>query len=116
MGVKPSQDHCISVSWLPAFLTDAEFTDTEAGNVHGVIQLASAIPGLLLIPVINRMKDQRLIAAAVAEIAALGTVGLAVASGLAPAWGSCISFGTGAAIILGLMSTDLRPDMRRSDP
>lgn len=98
----------ISVSWLPAFLTEAGFTDAEAGNIHGVMQLVSATPGLLLIPIISRMKDQRLIAAAVAGIAALGTAGLAAAPGLALVWGGCIGFGTGAAIILGLMFIGLR--------
>ncbi len=103
-----SLTYYISVSWLPALLTDAGFTDVEAGNIHGVMQLVSATPGLLLIPVISRMKDQRLVAAAVAGVAALGTAGLAAAPGLALIWGSCIGFGTGAAIILGLMFIGLR--------
>lgn len=103
-----SLTYYISVSWLPAFLKDAGFTDAGAGNIHGVMQLASALPGLLLIPAINRMKDQRLIAAAVAGIAALGTAGLAAVPSMAIIWGSCIGFGAGAAIILGLMFIGLR--------
>lgn len=103
-----SLTYYISVSWLPALLKDAGFTDAGAGNIHGVMQLASAAPGLLLIPVISRMKDQRVIAAAVAGIAALGTAGLAAVPNLAFIWGSCIGFGAGAAIILGLMFIGLR--------
>ena len=93
---------------MPRFLKDAGFTDAGAGNIHGVMQLASAAPGLLLIPVISRMKDQRVIAAAVAGIAALGTAGLAAVPNLAFIWGSCIGFGAGATIILGLMFIGLR--------
>lgn len=103
-----SLTYYICVSWLPALLISAGFTDAEAGNIHGVMQLASAAPGLLLIPVVGRMKDQRFIAAAVAGIAALGAAGLAALPGLALIWGSCIGFGAGAAIILGLMFIGLR--------
>ena len=49
----------IAVSWLPTILIDQGLPPGEAGSMHGVLQLATAIPGLILAPVIRRMPDQR---------------------------------------------------------
>lgn len=103
-----SLTYYISVSWLPALLKDAGFTGAEAGNVHGFMQLASATPGLVLLPAIKRFKNQQLIAVTVAGITAIGTAGVALYPKLALIWGGCIGFGAGAAIILGLMFIGLR--------
>lgn len=73
-----SLTYYVCVSWLPALLTNAGFTEAQAGNVHGLMQLASAIPGLFLIPVLKWMKDQRLVAVLVSGIALTGTAGLAL--------------------------------------
>lgn len=98
----------ICVSWLPALLTSAGFTEAQAGNVHGLMQLASAIPGLFLIPVLKWMKDQRLVAVVVSGIALTGTAGLALFPQWAAIWGICIGLGTGATLVLGLVFIGLR--------
>ena len=103
-----SLTYYVCVSWLPALLTNAGFTDAQAGNVHGLMQLASAVPGLFLIPVLKWMKDQRLVAVIVSGIALLGTAGLAVFPQGAVIWGTCIGLGTGATLVLGLVFIGLR--------
>lgn len=103
-----SLTYYISVSWLPSLLRTEGFTEVEAGNIHGLMQFASALPGLVLAPAVNRMKDQRLIAAGIAAVTAVGMAGMAALPKLAILWSSCIGFGTGAAIILGLMFIGLR--------
>ena len=103
-----SLTYYICVSWLPALLTSAGFTEAQAGNVHGLMQLASAIPGLFLIPVLRWMKDQRLVAVLASGIALAGTAGLALFPQWAAIWGICIGLGTGATLVLGLVFIGLR--------
>lgn len=103
-----SLTYYVCVSWLPALLTNAGFTEAQAGNVHGLMQLASAVPGLFLIPVLKWMKDQRLVAVLVSGIALTGTAGLALFPQWAAIWGICIGLGTGATLVLGLVFIGLR--------
>src|SRR5690625_7619925 len=42
----------IFVSWLPSLLTSLGFGATAAANMHGLMQLASAVAGLLIFPVV----------------------------------------------------------------
>ena len=39
-------------TWLPSILADAGFSQAMAGSLHGVMQLATALPGLLLAPLV----------------------------------------------------------------
>ena len=39
------------------------YSEAQAGSLHGLLQLATAAPGLLIPLVLNRFKDQRAIAA-----------------------------------------------------
>lgn len=103
-----SLTYYVCVSWLPALLTNAGFTEAQAGNVHGLMQLASAVPGLFLIPVLKWMKDQRLVAVLVSGIALAGTAGLAFFPQWAAVWGICIGLGTGGTLVLGLVFIGLR--------
>src|SRR5665213_270970 len=45
------------VAWLPAILIDAGYSPTQAGSLHGVMQLAGAAPGLVLGPLVARARD-----------------------------------------------------------
>ena len=98
----------VIVGWLPTILTDAGMSATEAGSFHGVMQLATAVPGLVLGPILRRMRDQRLAGAAVCLCSAIALVGLDVAPQLAIIWSILFGIGTGAGIILGLSLIGLR--------
>ena len=98
----------IVVGWLPAILTDAGLSSTEAGSMHGIMQLATAVPGLLLGPILRRMQDQRLAGAAVCLCSAVALLGLDLAPHLAIIWSVMFGVGTGAGIILGLSLIGLR--------
>src|SRR5690606_34691409 len=52
----------IGISWFPAILTEAGYSASEAGGLHGLMQLATSIIGLILLPIVSRAKDQRAIA------------------------------------------------------
>lgn len=98
----------IAVSWLPTVLVDQGLSANQAGSMHGVLQLATAIPGLFLATVTRRMSDQRLAAVCVSLISAISLLGLIFLPSLALVWSALLGFGSGASMILGLTFIGLR--------
>lgn len=98
----------VAIAWLPAILIDAGFSAERAGSMHGVLQLANAVPGLLLGPILLRLRDQRLPAAIVAGLSVIALVGLQALPQFAVAWSILFGLGTGAGFILGLSFIGLR--------
>ncbi|WP_246116524.1 MULTISPECIES: MFS transporter [Cobetia] len=95
-------------SWLPTILADSGFTAEQAGSLHGVLQLASAVPGLVLVPLMPRLKDQRMIACLAPGMSLAGFIGLLLAPEWALAWVILIGGGAGAAFILALSFVGMR--------
>jgi len=93
---------------LPSILADAGFTQAMAGTLHGVMQLATALPGLFLAPLVQRTRDQRGIAAALVSLGLVSIVGLCLLPGWAVLWVSGFGFGVGGAFILALAFLGLR--------
>ena len=98
----------IAVGWLPTILMSKGLSATEAGSLHGVLQLATAIPGLILAASLRRMKDQRLAAVLVSLFSAISFIGLAYAPKFALIWSMLLGFGCGASMMLGLTFVVLR--------
>ena len=98
----------VLISWLPSMLTSIGYSAAEAGSLHGVMQLASAVPGLMVGPAIRRMRDQRGIAAAMSLVATLGLIGLLVLPGMAIVSAILLGIGLGGCVILSLMFMALR--------
>lgn len=103
----------VMIGWLPAILASLGYSAAEAGSLHGLMQLASAVPGLLLGPLIQRLKDQKLVALVMSLLVAAGLLGLQLLPGLASLWVACFGFGAGACIILALMFMGLRTENPR---
>ncbi|QZY92599.1 MFS transporter (plasmid) [Pantoea dispersa] len=100
----------IAISWLPAILTDAGMTPAKAGTMHGILQLAIALPGLIIGPTLRHMKDQRIAAVISAGSMALGFLGLMVFPCQAAIWSVLLGLGSGASFILGLTFIGLRTE------
>lgn len=98
----------VAIAWLPAMLAQAGISAQEAGTLHGVLQLATAIPGLLLAPIVRRMPDQRLAAALAAALSTLALLGFWLLPALSWLWAVLFGVGTGATFILGLTFVALR--------
>lgn len=98
----------IIVSWLPAMLANLGFSTAEAGSLHGVLQLATAVPGFFIGPLLGRLRDQRVPGVGFALIGATGLGGLLLLPSLATLWVVLIGISTGAGVILGLAFISLR--------
>ncbi|GHA02069.1 hypothetical protein [Novosphingobium arvoryzae] len=72
------------------------------------MQLAWAAPGLIVGPIVGRMKDQKWLTAMMGVLTAIALVGLQIAPAWAVLWVPCLGFGTGAGMLLGLIFVGLR--------
>lgn len=98
----------VIIGWLPAILISQGYSDAQAGSVHGLLQLATAAPGLVVPLILHRFKDQRGIAIAVALMCAIGALGYWLMPVQAILWTLLFGFGSGATMILGLTFIGLR--------
>ncbi|MCM2438531.1 CynX/NimT family MFS transporter [Agrobacterium vitis] len=96
------------VGWLPAILTSSGFSASQAGTLHGVMQFAWAVPGLVLGPIVAGLKDQRWLTALMGILTGIAFVGLYIAPSLAALWVPCFGLGTGAGMLLALIFIGLR--------
>ena len=96
------------ITWLPSILQAAGYSASAAGSIHGLLQLFSALPGFVIVPLMARFQDQVIPATLVGLCTLLGLLGLNLWPEAAQVWAAMIGFGTGGTIILGLMFVVLR--------
>lgn len=107
MGVT-SLLYYVVVAWLPSILTSAGYSAATAGSIHGLMQLAWAIPGLVLGPIVGRMKDQKGLAALLGVLTAAALLGFCFAPHWATLWAVCFGLGSGGASLLAMIFIGLR--------
>ncbi len=56
----------VIIGWLPSILQSMGYSEAQAGSLHGLLQLATAAPGLAIPLILHRLRDQRGIAVLVA--------------------------------------------------
>lgn len=98
----------VVVGWLPAILISHGYSEAQAGSLHGLLQLATAAPGLLIPLILHKLKDQRGIAVSVALMCAVSAAGYWLLPQFAVVWTLVFGFGAGATMILGLIFIGLR--------
>lgn len=98
----------VIIGWLPAILQSLGYSEAQAGSLHGLLQLATAAPGLAIPLILHRLKDQRAIAIIVALMCAISACGLWFWPRQAVVWTLVFGFGSGATMILGLTFIGLR--------
>jgi len=98
----------VIIGWLPAMLSANGYGEAQAGSLHGLLQLATAAPGLLVPLILPRLRDQQGIAVLVAMMCAISAAGLWFLPGQAVLWTLMFGFGSGATMILGLTFIGLR--------
>ncbi|ABZ78047.1 major facilitator superfamily MFS_1 [Shewanella halifaxensis HAW-EB4] len=100
----------IFISWLPTILVDNGFNHHEAGVIHGVLQLFTAVPALILIPFMSKLKDKRLLSFSLTLMAFIGIMGLLLKPELAMIWAMLFGFGAGGGFIVALALISLRTE------
>ncbi|EHA8556107.1 CynX/NimT family MFS transporter [Salmonella enterica] len=98
----------VIIGWLPTILISHGYSEAQAGSLHGLLQLATAAPGLAIPLILPLFNDQRWIAALVSLLCAVGAAGLWFVPGQAIIWTLLFGFGSGATMILGLTFIGLR--------
>ena len=98
----------VVIGWLPAILISGGYSEAQAGSLHGLLQLATAAPGLLIPLVLHKLRDQRGIAISVALMCAISALGYWLLPQYSVAWTLIFGFGSGATMILGLIFIGLR--------
>ncbi|EHF1229758.1 CynX/NimT family MFS transporter [Salmonella enterica] len=98
----------VIIGWLPTILISHGYSEAQAGSLHGLLQLATAAPGLAIPLILHRFNDHRWIAALVSLLCAVGAAGLWFVPGQAIIWTLLFGFGSGATMILGLTFIGLR--------
>jgi len=92
----------ILIAWLPNILMEGGHSAQDAGVIHGAFQFASALPGIVLIPLLAKLKEQKILALSLAILGFICSLGLLYIPGLAFAWAFTLGFCSGAIFILGL--------------
>lgn len=96
------------VAWIPSILVQTGFSAEEAGIIHAIFQIGTALPGIFIIPLMARLDDQRLFAFSVCIIAAICTVGLLYFPQFSYIWSFFLGLCSGTWFILGIAFISLR--------
>ena len=94
--------------WLPAILISYGDREAGAGSLHGLLQLATASPGILVPLILHRLRDHRGIAVVIALLCAVSSAGFVLWPEQAVLWTLMFGFGSGGTMILGLTFIGLR--------
>ena len=96
------------IGWLPAILISHGYSESGAGSLHGLLQLATAAPGILVPLILHRLRDQRALAILFALLCAMSAAGFWLWPDQAVVWTLVFGFGSGGTMILGLTFIGLR--------
>ncbi|WCN11214.1 MFS transporter [Marinomonas mediterranea] len=92
----------VMVAWFPSILIESHFTQTTAGLNLGYMQLAGALPSLLLTPFINRKSVFPLLCLLATSTSTLSIFALFLLPKLAVIWAITFGFSSSLGFILGL--------------
>lgn len=98
----------VACTWLPAIAASAHFSIEQAGNIHGVLQLCTALPGLVMPPLVKKCKDQKQLAFLTSLINLIAIAGIFILPSGLYVWAALLGFGVGASFLLALIFIGLR--------
>ncbi|MFV0577032.1 MAG: MFS transporter [Vibrio sp.] len=98
----------IIMAWLPTINVLAGYTEAEAGVIHGVFQIGTALPGIFLIPLMAKLDDQRIPAFGICLVAGICCVGILKLPEYSYFWSLMLGVASGAWFILGISFISLR--------
>ncbi|MEP7728851.1 MFS transporter [Marinomonas primoryensis] len=98
----------IVVAWVPSILINNGYTDSTAGLYQGYLQLAGALPSLILAPFLSRLGSHRRLCLSATSLTCLSVFGFLFLPNWSGLWSACFGFGTSMGFILGLSFVGLR--------
>lgn len=98
----------IVVAWMPSILVSYHYADSTAGLYQGYLQLAGALPSLILAPFINRLGSHRRLCLLATSLSWLSLFGFLYVPSWSGLWAVCFGFGVSMSFIMGLSFISLR--------
>jgi len=98
----------VVVAWVPTILMSHGYSDATAGLYQGYLQLAGAMPSLILAPFIHRLGSHRRLCLLATGLTTLSLAGLLFAPNWSGLWSVSFGFGISMGFILGLSFVSLR--------
>lgn len=96
------------VAWVPSILIDYGYADSTAGLYQGYLQLAGALPTLILAPFLNRLGSHRRLCLFATVLTCLSLLGFLLLPSWSGLWSVVFGFGISMGFILGLSFVSLR--------
>ncbi|BFM50203.1 MFS transporter [Marinomonas sp. THO17] len=100
----------IVVAWIPAILVSHGYSDTTAGLYQGYMQLAGALPSLILAPFIQYLGSHRRLCLCATSLTVISILGWLYAPQWSGFWSLSYGFGISMGFILGLSFIGIRTD------
>ena len=98
----------LMLTWFPAIQTSHGISETSAGFWLGAYQAIGIIASLVVGPVMQRSRDQRLVLVTLAAIMLLGVLGIIILPAAMPAWSLIVGFASGGNLLVGLTLISMR--------
>lgn len=98
----------VMLAWLPSMLLERGIEAQQAGALQGLFQFSSALPGILLIPLLAKLNDQRILTFGLATLGCFCSLGFLYLPSYAFIWSAVLGFCSGAVFILGISFIGLR--------
>lgn len=98
----------IVVAWIPSIFVSYGYSDATAGLYQGYMQLAGALPSLILAPFINRLGSHRRLCFGATSLTWLSVLGILLVPSWSGVWAVMFGFGISMGFIMGLSFVSMR--------
>ncbi|GAD79572.1 MFS transporter [Vibrio ezurae] len=95
-------------AWLPKILIDHGMSETQSGYIYGLLQFATMLPGLVLIPLLTLFKNSRWLYIATSTGVVVAALGTLYFPQWAVLWTLMFGFSNCATFVIGLSFIGLR--------
>lgn len=88
--------------WLPKILNDVGYSELDAGYIYGFLQFSTMVPGLVLMPILAKLRNHTLLITLCASSVVFSLLGMILAPGLAILWVGLFGLSNCATFIVAL--------------
>ncbi|WP_246225754.1 MFS transporter [Vibrio agarilyticus] len=94
--------------WLPRILTSFGYTDIQSGYIYGLLQFSTILPGLILIPILSKIRNHVILIIACSSGVTFSLIGLLVIPNLSIFWVVLFGLSNCSTFIVALSFIGLR--------